>query len=157
MVTRYDPFAELATLMNSTLQGPTSPVMSLDLYRKGDNFVATLDMPGVDPSTIDIDVEERTMTIRAERHAVSDDVQWISHERPVGTFARRLTLGYGLDLASVTADYADGVLTLSIPVAEEAKPRKIQVSHGASNTHIASTSVPEATPQAEPAMAGASA
>lgn len=131
MVPRNDPFAELTALMNSTLrQGPSSPIMPLDLYREGDTFVATLDLPGVDPASIDIDVEDRTMTIRAERkpHA-TEGMQWISHERPTGTFARQLTLGYGLDLANVVASYTDGVLTLTIPVAEEAKPRKIAVSH----------------------------
>lgn len=136
MVPRNDPFAELTALMNSTLrQGPSSPVMPLDLYREGDTFVVTLDLPGVDPASIDVDVEDRTMTIRAERKPrATEGMQWISHERPTGTFARQLTLGYGLDLANVVASYTDGVLTLTLPVAEEAKPRKIQVSHGGSSS-----------------------
>jgi HSP20 family protein len=140
MATRYDPFAELTAIMNSSLrQGPTSPVMPLDLYREGDTFVASVDLPGVDPTSIDIDVEDRTLTIRAERRAhTSEGMQWISHERPTGTFARQMTLGYGLDLGHVVANYADGVLTLTIPVAEEAKPRKIQVSHTGSSAEIES-------------------
>lgn len=135
MATRYDPLAELTALMNSTLrQVPSSPVMPLDLYREGDTFIVSVDLPGVDPGSIDIDVEDRTMTIRAERKAESSEgIQWISHERPTGTFARQLSLGYGLDLANVVASYTDGVLTLTVPVAEEAKPRKIQVTHGTSS------------------------
>jgi len=108
--------------------------MPLDLYREGDVFVVSIDLPGVDPGSIDIDVEDRTMTIRAERKAESSEgIQWITHERPTGTFARQLTLGYGLDVANVVASYTDGVLKVTIPVAEEAKPRKIQITHGASS------------------------
>lgn len=104
--------------------------MPLDLYRKGESFIARIDLPGVDPSTIDVDVEDRTLTVRAERPAEeSDGVQWLAHERPSGTFARQLTLGYGLALDRISARYTDGVLTLTIPVAEEAKPRKIEVTH----------------------------
>ena len=104
--------------------------MPMDLYRAGDRFVAQVDLPGVDPSSIDVDVEDRTLTIRAERREqVDSDVQWLSHERPTGTFARQLTLGYGVASSRIEADYSDGVLTLTIPVAEEAKPRKIAVSH----------------------------
>ena len=135
MATRYDPFAELNALMNSALrQVPSSPVMPLDLYREGDTFVVSLDLPGVDPASIDIDVEDRTMTIRAERQAESSEgIQWVTHERPTGTFARQLTLGYGLDLGGGVASYTDGVLKLAVPVAEEAKPRKIQVTHSQSS------------------------
>lgn len=138
MATRYDPFAELGALMNASVrQVPSSPIMPLDLYRAGDTFVASLDLPGVDPGSIDIDVEDRTLTIRAQRKAPEGEgLQWVTHERPTGTFARQMTLGYGLDLAHVVADYSDGVLTLTIPVAEEAKPRKIQVSHTRSNAEI---------------------
>lgn len=136
MVTRYDPFAELTSMLNSTLR-QSSPAMPMDLYREGDRYTVLVDMPGVDPSSIDIDVEDRTLTIRAERTGpTSEDVEWISHERATGTFARQLTLGYGLDLTKVDASYADGVLKLEIPVAEEAKPRKIQVSTGQSATQI---------------------
>ena len=96
-----------------------------------------IDLPGVDPSTIDVDVEERTLTIRAERRDTTDeDVQWLSHERPTGTFARQLTLGYGVAPDRIEADYSDGVLTLTIPVADEAKPRKISVSHKGSRQFI---------------------
>ena len=138
MATRYDPFAEISSLLNSTLR-QSSPAMPMDLYRQGDVYTAKLDLPGVDPSTIDIDVEDRTLTIRAERPAVKDEgIEWVSRERGTGTYARQMTLGYGLDLTKVEASYTDGVLTLSIPVAEEAKPRKIQVSTGGGITPIES-------------------
>ena len=142
MATRYDPFTELTSLLNSSLrQVPSSPVMPLDLYREGDTFVASLDLPGVDPGSIDIDMEDRTLTIRAERTAPPNEgLQWVTHERPTGTFARQMTLGYGLDLSNVVANYSDGVLTRTIPVAEEAKPRKIQVSHTGQASEIESGS-----------------
>lgn len=137
MATRYDPFRDMDRWLGTALrQGPTTPGMPLDLYRDGESFVAQIDLPGVDPATIDIDVEDRTLTVRAERPAGKEDVQWLTHERPTGTFARQLTLGNGLALDKIEAAYADGVLTLTIPVAEEAKPRKIQVAHTATGTTI---------------------
>ena len=136
MATRYDPFRDLDQMLASMRQAPTSPGMPLDQDRAGEAFVAKFDLPGVDPSSIDIDVDDRTLTVRAERTATAGEVQWLSHERPSGTFARQLTLGSGLALDKIEADYADGVLTLTIPVAEEAKPRKIQVAHTGSAATI---------------------
>ncbi|SEA01851.1 HSP20 family protein [Bowdeniella nasicola] len=138
MATRYDPFREMDRLFNASVrQAPVSPGMPLDLYRDGDKFVAQIDLPGVDASSIDIDVEDRTLTIRAERRSVTgEDLEWLTHERPTGTFARQIGLGQGVAPDKIEADYADGVLTLTIPVAEEAKPRKIQVSHGGSRQTI---------------------
>jgi HSP20 family protein len=130
MATTFDPFRDFDRMLSSTLRTPASTAMPMDLYRTGETFVAKVDLPGVDPSTIDVDVEDRTLTIRAERREhTEDDVQWLSHERPTGTFARQLTLGYGVALDRISADYSDGVLTLTIPVAEEARPRKISVNH----------------------------
>ena len=130
MATTFDPFRDLDRVLSGALRTPASAAMPMDLYRTGEQFVAKIDLPGVDPSTIDVDVEDRTLTIRAERREQADDgVQWLSHERPAGTFARQMTLGYGVALDRIEADYSDGVLTLTIPVAEEAKPRKISVSH----------------------------
>jgi HSP20 family protein len=130
MATAFDPFRDLDRMLASTLRTPASTAMPMDLYRSGDRFVAQIDLPGVDPSSIDVDVEDRTLTIRAERRDHAEgEVQWLSHERPTGTFARQLTLGYGVASSRIEADYSDGVLTLTIPVAEEAKPRKIAVSH----------------------------
>jgi HSP20 family protein len=130
MATTFDPFRDLDRMLASTLRTPASTAMPMDLYRTGDRFVAQIDLPGVDPASIDVDVEDRTLTIRAERRDQPEgEVQWLSHERPSGTFARQLTLGYGVASSRIEADYSDGVLTLTIPVAEEAKPRKISVSH----------------------------
>ena len=155
MATRRDPFREMERLFDAAMrQAPTSLAMPLDLYRDGEEFVARIDLPGVDPASIDIDIEDRTLTIRAERPAEQRDVQWLSHERPTGTFARQLTLGYGVAMDRIAANYADGVLTLTIPVAEEAKPRKIQVAHsgsGAQRTIDAQETTEEPTDTGEAA------
>jgi HSP20 family protein len=146
MATTFDPFRDLDRMLAGTLRTPASTAMPMDLYRSGDHFVAKIDLPGVDPATIDVDVEDRTLTIRAERREQADgDVQWLSHERPSGTFARQLTLGYGVAPDRIAADYSDGVLTLTIPVAEEAKPRKISVSHSGGQQAIGSEASYEAS------------
>ncbi len=128
--TRFEPFRDLDRFFSEALRAPSAAPMPMDLYRDGERFVVKIDLPGVDPGSIDVDVEDRTLTIRAtRREEQAEEVQWLSHERPSGTFARQLTLGYGVALDRIEADYSDGVLTLTIPVAEEAKPRKISVSH----------------------------
>lgn len=130
MANRFDPFREVDRFLGEALRTPAITPMPMDLFRVGEQFVAKIDLPGVDPSSVDVDVEDRTLTIRAERRDEdSSDVQWLAHERPSGTFARQLTLGQGVSLDKIEATYTDGVLTLTIPVAEEAKPRKISVTH----------------------------
>ncbi|RKT79308.1 HSP20 family protein [Terracoccus luteus] len=141
--TTFDPFRQLDRLLTEGLRGASaaSAVMPMDLFRSGESFFAQFDLPGVDPGSIDIDVEDRTLTVRAERPAGGrDDAQWLSRERATGTVARQLSLGRGLALDRIEADYRDGVLSLRIPVAEEAKPRKISVSHAGSPTSIGSRS-----------------
>ncbi|QIM20667.1 Hsp20/alpha crystallin family protein [Phycicoccus sp. HDW14] len=138
MATTFDPFRDLDRMLSAGFRSPAATAMPMDLYRTGETFVAKVDLPGVDPSSIDVDVEDRTLTIRAERsEGASTDVQWLSHERPSGTFARQLTLGYGVAPDRIEADYADGVLTLTIPVAEEARPRKISINHAGGHHVIA--------------------
>lgn len=132
--TQFDPLRSLADIdrfFGTATRTPASLAMPMDLFRRGEEFVGRIDLPGVDPASIDIDVEDRTLTVRARRDTEpgEEGVQWLTHERPSGTFARQLTLGYGVALDRIAADYADGVLTLTIPVAEEAKPRRISVSH----------------------------
>ena len=129
---RFDPFRELDRLLGDGLRTATgSTSLPMDLYKEDDRFIGLIDMPGVDPDSIDIDVEDRTLTVRAERPApVEGDAQWLMHERRAGTFARQLALGKGLATDKIEADYTDGVLRLVIPVAEDAQPRKIAVSHG---------------------------
>ena len=132
------PCREMDRWFSEVARTPGSAAMAMNLYKAGDSFVAPLDLPGVDPGSIDVDVDERTLTIRAERgsDSVEGEQRWLVRERPVGTFARQLTLGYGVALDRIAADYRDGVLTLTIPVAEEAKPRKIAVAHTGGATQI---------------------
>lgn len=138
MPTYYDPFKELQTFVNQALTTTKSLAMPMDLYRCGDTYRAELDLPGVDPASIDIDVEDRSITIRAERKAsrVSKGDEWISRERSFGTYARQITVGSGLALDRITAEYTDGVLELTIPVAAEARPRKVQVQRGAGGRRL---------------------
>jgi len=137
MSTTYsmNPFREMDRLINQVSRAAATDthIMPMDLYRQGDNFTVKIDLPGVDPASIDIDVDDRTLTVRAERAAESVNTEdensgWVSRERSYGTYARQIALGRGLDTSKIEAAYADGVLTLTIPVAEEAKPRKIQVT-----------------------------
>lgn len=101
--------------------------MPMDAWRSGDDFVVAFDLPGVAPESIDLDVESNVITVRAERApSAGEDVEMIAAERPRGVFSRQLVLGENLDTDRIAACYDDGVLTLRIPVAEQAKPRKIE-------------------------------
>ena len=102
--------------------------MPMDAWRDGEEFVVEFDLPGVDADSIDLDVERNVLTVRAERAARNDEVELIAAERPRGMFSRQLFLGETLDTEHVAASYDAGVLTLRIPVAERAKPRKISIS-----------------------------
>jgi HSP20 family protein len=105
--------------------------MPMDLYRSGDHYVLHCDLPGIDPGSVDVNVEGSTLTIRAERSGRAEEgVQWLRHERPFGRFQRQVSLGEGLDLDKINATYHEGVLTVTIPVAERAKPRRIQIATG---------------------------
>lgn len=113
----------------------------MDAYRHGDSFVVHLDLPGVDPASIDVSTEQNVLTISAERHweAVEGD-EVVANERRQGTFIRQLFLGNALDANEIHATYDNGVLTLTIPVAEKAKPRKIEVASSSSQQAISTTS-----------------
>lgn len=137
MSTSYNPFRDMDRVFSQLARTAASEArtMPMDLYRDGDEFVVKIDMPGVSVDSIDIDVDDRTLTVRAERpqlemRTAGENNRWVSRERGFGSYARQLTLGAGLNLAAISADYTDGVLTLTIPVAEEAKPRKVKVSQG---------------------------
>jgi HSP20 family protein len=137
VVLTFDPLREfdrLAGQMFGTgVGGAATMAMPMDLYRSGDHFVLHCDLAGIDPGSVDVNVDGRVLTIRAERSARTDtDVQWVRRERATGTFERRLTLSDGLDLDRIGATWQDGVLTLTIPVAEQAKPRRIQITTGGS-------------------------
>jgi HSP20 family protein len=132
---RFDPFRDLDRLAERMLTtavdaGQAIRAMPIDLYRDGDHWVLLCDLPGVDPGSIDVDVDGRVLTIRAQRAAGPEGVEWLAAERVSGTFARQLTLGNGVDLENIAASYTNGVLTLTLPVAEAAKPRKIAVDSG---------------------------
>ncbi|CAL9362804.1 MULTISPECIES: Hsp20/alpha crystallin family protein [Streptomyces] len=137
MLMRTDPFREFDRLTQQ-LFGTTSgtwsrpTAMPMDAYREGDAYVIALDLPGVDPDAIDIDVERNMLTVKAERRPVtrSDDVQMELSERPLGVFSRQVMLADSLDTEHISADYDAGVLTLRVPIAERAKPRKISVGVG---------------------------
>jgi HSP20 family protein len=130
VVLTFDPFREFDRLAGQMMSGSAAGLaMPMDLYRSGEHFVLHCDLAGVDPGSVQIDVDRRVLTIRAERSArTDDDVQWLRRERPTGTFERRITLGDGLDLDKIAATWQDGVLTLTIPVAEAAKPRRIAIT-----------------------------
>ena len=103
-------------------------LMPMDLSRDADRYVLNADLPGIDPASVDIDVDGQLLSIRAERPArPTEGVTWIARERSTGTFLRRFTLGQSVDTANISANYENGVLSVVIPVAEKAKPRKIAV------------------------------
>jgi HSP20 family protein len=134
MLMRTDPFRELDRLTRQffgaspgTWSQPTS--MPMDAFRSGDEFVVALDLPGVDPEAIELDVERNVLTVKAERRPVTgQQVDMQVAERPFGAFSRQLFLGDTLDLDNISAAYDASVLTLRIPVVEEAKPRKIAIN-----------------------------
>ena len=129
MMMNLDPFRELDRMAATLLDRRDTPrVMPIDLYRDADHFVLTAELPGVDPGSVDVDVDGQMLTIRAERTPRSQDgVQWLARERAAGTFQRQLTLGRDIDTESISAHYENGVLSVMIPVAEKAKPRKITI------------------------------
>jgi HSP20 family protein len=137
MLMRFDPFRELDRLAEQTWGGNRQPTMPMDAYRRGDHFVVHFDLPGVDPSSIDLTVEKNVLTVSAERHWQPDEGnQVVVAERPQGSFSRQLFLGEGLDPDGIEATYDGGVLTVQVPVAEQAKPRKVQVTSTGSSAAI---------------------
>jgi HSP20 family protein len=137
VATRFDPFRDLDRLAERMFTsavdaGQALRAMPIDLYRDGDRWILLCDLPGIDPGSIDVDVDGRVLTIRAQRASVPEGVEWLAAERVSGTFARQMTLGDGVDLEHIAASYTNGVLTLTLPVAEAAKPRKIAVDSGSS-------------------------
>ena len=132
-----DPFRDFdrltQQLLSSSLGTTNRPaVMPMDAWREGDTFVLEFDLPGISAESIDLDVERNVLTVRAERVARNGDWEMLAAERPRGVFSRQLVLGDNLDLERIDAAYDSGVLRLTVPVAEKAKPRKIEVSRGAS-------------------------
>jgi HSP20 family protein len=132
MLMRSDPFRDLNRLIEEVAAGsPTGGARTfpMDAYRRGDDFVLLFDLPGVDPESIDLTVDQHVLTVRAERQRQPEEGEEVlAAERPQGTFIRRVFLGDTLDTERISAEYHNGVLKLSIPVSERAKPRKIEVA-----------------------------
>ncbi len=129
-----DPFRDFDRLTQQLLGTTNRPaVMPMDAWREGDRFVIEFDLPGVSRDSIDLDVERNVLTVRAERVSRNGDWEMLATERPRGVFSRQLVLGDNLDLERIEAAYDGGVLRLTVPVAEKAKPRKISVG-GAEGT-----------------------
>lgn len=144
---RFDPFSDLEALTRSLMAGQTgtdrSPrFMPMDLCKIDDHFVLTADLPGVDPGSVDVTTDNGTLTLTARRSARSgDSVKWLANERFFGTYRRQIALGDGVDASRISATYENGVLTVTIPVAEAAKPRRIEVAHGETPKSIEPTTV----------------
>jgi len=122
MLFGMDPFREF----------DRTPVLPIDAYRRGDTFMVDVDLPGVDPESIDVTVDRNVLVIRAERGATrAEGDKVLAAERPRGTFTRRLRLGEALDASGVAASYVHGVLTISVPVSEASKPRRVEITKAA--------------------------
>ena len=141
MLMRFDPFREIDRVFDQAFSTARQAGMPMDAYRHGDSFVIHLDLPGVDPSSIDVSTEQNVLTISAERHweAVEGD-EVVANERRQGTFSRQMFLGNALNADEIHATYDNGVLTLTIPVAEKAKARRIEVTSSGQQQAISATS-----------------
>ena len=132
MLTRFDPFREFDRVFERPWGPARQPTMPLDAYRHGDTYVINIDLPGFDPATIDVTTEKDVLSVKAERSwqpVEGDEV--VAAERTYGQFFRQVLLGGGLDTENINASYDDGVLMITIPLAERAKPRKVEIGHGA--------------------------
>ncbi|MFI5778951.1 Hsp20/alpha crystallin family protein [Nocardia sp. NPDC051570] len=139
---RFDPFHDIDTvarqLLGESAGSARAPrFMPMDLFKAGDHYVLNADLPGVDPGSVEVSVENGILTLRAERSVPSEEgVQWIASERFAGRFMRQLTLGEGVEADKISATYQDGVLSVTIPAAAKAKPRRIEVSGMSSKKSI---------------------
>lgn len=158
MLMRTDPFRDLDRITQQVFGTPARPAaMPIDAYRRGDQFVVHFDLPGVAPDSIDLTVERNVLTVHASRERTTSDAdELLIGERPHGTFSRQLFLGESLDTDRIDASCADGVLTLRIPIAERAKPRRVEVSVGdrATTAIEAHADEPAREPAGEPVGAG---
>ncbi|OZC86028.1 heat-shock protein Hsp20 [Rhodococcus sp. 06-418-5] len=132
---RFDPFRDVDSFTSAMLGASSGSdraprFMPMDLYKVDDHYVLSADLPGIDPGSIDVDVDRGTLTLTAHRSAPENTgVQWITSERFAGTFRRQVSLGDGVDTERISAAYDNGVLSITIPLAERAKPRKIDIAH----------------------------
>ncbi|MEU7217925.1 Hsp20/alpha crystallin family protein [Nocardia iowensis] len=139
---RFDPFHDIDTvarqLLGEAVGSARAPrFMPMDLFKAGDHYVLNADLPGVDPGSVDVSVDNGTLTLRAQRSAPSEEgVQWIASERFSGNYLRQVSLGDNVDAEKISAAYNNGVLSVTIPIAERAKPRRIEISGGSSQKTI---------------------
>jgi HSP20 family protein len=138
MLLRWDPFRDIDRTVEEVMGRVNSPAPALpfDAVRRGEAVVVSVDLPGVAADAIDLTVERNVLTLRAERHAERrDDDEVLASERRFGSFTRQIFLGDNLDTSTISADHRDGVLTITIPVAETAKPRKVAVGGSSVEAH----------------------
>jgi HSP20 family protein len=137
MLVRTDPFRQFDRLAEQVFGTVARPAaMPMDAWRSGTEFIVEFDLPGIDPHSIDLDVERNVLTVRAERQpSTGPDVELVAAERPRGVFSRQVILGDTLDAEQIGASYDTGVLRLTVPVAEKAKPRKIAISTPSDDRH----------------------
>jgi HSP20 family protein len=129
MLIRTDPFRDLDRLTQQVFGTAARPaLMMMDAWQDNDRFIVEFDLPGIDPNSIDLDVERNVLTVRADRPAREGIQELVAAERPRGVFSRQLILGDNLDTDKINASYQNGVLRLEVPVAERAKPRKISIN-----------------------------
>ena len=134
---RTDPFRDIDRWTQQVFGTAARPaVMPMDAWQDGDKFIVEFDLPGVKADSLDLNVERNALTVRAERPGLDQSREMVSAERPRGVFSRQLFLGENLDTEKIEANYHDGVLRLTIPVAEKAKPRRIEISHNGETTAI---------------------
>jgi HSP20 family protein len=125
----FDPFSQLDRIAQSVFDTSRQPrIMPVDLYREGDRYVLNADLPGVDPGSVDVDVDGHLLTIRAQRSAPErENTRWLAQERPFGSYMRQFSIGDDVSSEGISASYDNGILSVVIPIAERAKPRKIAV------------------------------
>lgn len=133
MAMSFDPFSQLDRIAQSVFDTSRQPrLMPVDLFREQDKYILNADLPGVEPDSVDIDVDGHLLTLRAQRAPADDGSRrWLLQERPYGAYQRQFTIGDDVDPDGITASYDNGVLSVIIPVAERAKPRKIEIESGA--------------------------
>jgi HSP20 family protein len=137
MMLMSDPFRQLDRLAQQEFGTAAHPAgMPMDAWREENHFVVAVDLPGVDVNSIDVDIERNVLTVRAERKATAPEgAELVAAERPQGVFSRQLILSETLEAENVKAAYDGGVLTLRIPVAAKAQPRKIEITTGQDAQH----------------------
>ncbi|WP_067673302.1 Hsp20/alpha crystallin family protein [Nocardia miyunensis] len=129
MLLGTDPFRDLDRLTQQVFGTPArSAVMPMDAWREGDELFVELDLPGIDPQSLDVDIDRNVVTVHAQRPELDTQRSMIAAERTRGVFSRQLFLGENLDTDAIRADYHDGVLRLAIPISEQAKPRRIEIA-----------------------------